>query len=114
MAVDIKKLSQKELDTLINQAQARKQELHREELGKVRADVTDFALSKGYTIEELFGKTKRGAQKRATGKRGTVAPKYRNPKDASQTWTGRGKRPLWFQALLDSGKKESDLLIKKK
>lgn len=113
MAVDIKKLSQKELDSLIDQARARKQELHREEMSKVKADVTAYALNKGYTIEELFGKTRRGARKQAAGKRGTVAPKYRNPKDANQTWTGRGKRPRWFQALLDSGKKESDLLIKK-
>lgn len=113
MAVDIKKMSRKELEALIDKAQARKHELHREELSKVKADVTAFALSKGYTIEELFGKARRGARKRAVGKRGTVAPKYRNPKDASQKWTGRGKRPRWFQDLLNSGKKESDLLIKK-
>ena len=25
-----------------------------------------------------------------------VAPKYRNPKDPSQTWTGRGRRPTWI------------------
>ena len=29
------------------------------------------------------------------GKRGKGAPKYRNPKDPSQTWTGHGRRPLW-------------------
>lgn len=107
MAVDINKLSQSELESLIQQAQSRKHELHREELGKVRDDVTAFARSKGYSIEELFGKGRR-----AGGKRGTVAPKYRNPKDPAQTWTGRGKRPRWFQGLLDAGKKESDLLIK--
>jgi DNA-binding protein H-NS len=56
----------------------------------------------------LFGKARKGA----ASKRGSVAPKYRNPKDASQTWTGRGKRPRWFQALIDSGKKEGDLLIR--
>lgn len=26
-----------------------------------------------------------------------VAPKYRNPNDPSQTWTGRGKPPLWIK-----------------
>ena len=107
MAVDINKLSQIELDALITEAQARKHELHREELSKVKEDVIAFARTKGYSIDELFGKAKRSA----VGKRGVVAPKYRNPKDATQTWTGRGKRPRWFQALLDSGKKESDLLI---
>jgi DNA-binding protein H-NS len=107
MAVDINKLSQAELEALIMQAQSRKTELHREELGKVRDDVAAYARSKGYSIDELFGKGKR-----AGGKRGTVPPKYRNPKDPAQTWTGRGKRPRWFQALLDSGKKDTDLLIR--
>ncbi len=109
MAVDIKKLSQSQLDALIQEAQARKTELHREELSKVKEEVMAFARSRGYTIEELFGgKARRGGG----GKRGTVAPKYRNPKDPAQTWTGRGKRPRWFQALIDSGKKEADLRIK--
>jgi DNA-binding protein H-NS len=26
-------------------------------------------------------------------------PKYRNPKDPAQTWTGRGKSPVWIQGL---------------
>ncbi len=45
------------------------------------------------------------------GVRRKVKPKYRNPADASQTWTGRGKRPRWYSAALASGKKEKDLLI---
>lgn len=31
----------------------------------------------------------------------TVAPKYRNPADASQTWSGRGKPPLWIKDVED-------------
>jgi DNA-binding protein H-NS len=26
-------------------------------------------------------------------------PKYRNPKDPAQTWTGRGKPPAWLEGL---------------
>ncbi|QRZ13107.1 H-NS histone family protein [Paracoccus methylovorus] len=37
--------------------------------------------------------------------RGKVAPKYANPADPSQTWTGRGRKPRWVQEALDSGKK---------
>ena len=40
----------------------------------------------------------------------SVAAKYRNPDDAEQTWSGRGKRPRWFNDALKAGKKESDLL----
>ena|SRR5215831_6567054 len=39
------------------------------------------------------------------GARGTVAPKYRNPENPSETWAGRGLTPLWLAAALKSGKK---------
>lgn len=39
-----------------------------------------------------------------------VAPKYRNPANAEQTWTGRGKTPLWVQELKQAGTLESALI----
>jgi DNA-binding protein H-NS len=41
-----------------------------------------------------------------------VAPKFRNPANAQQTWSGRGKRPRWFHDALAAGKKDVDMLIK--
>jgi DNA-binding protein H-NS len=40
-----------------------------------------------------------------------VFPKYRNPADPSETWTGRGKQPRWLTAQLKSGKKIDDFRI---
>lgn len=40
-----------------------------------------------------------------------VFPKFRNPADHSETWSGRGKQPRWFAAQLHSGKKLEDLTI---
>ena len=40
-----------------------------------------------------------------------VQPKYRNPDRASETWSGRGKQPRWFNALLQSGKQIDELRI---
>ena len=40
-----------------------------------------------------------------------VAPKYRNPNDGSETWSGRGKRPRWLVALLKTGKHLEDFRI---
>jgi DNA-binding protein H-NS len=34
-----------------------------------------------------------------------VFPKYRNPDQPAETWTGRGKQPRWLTAKLSSGKK---------
>jgi DNA-binding protein H-NS len=40
-----------------------------------------------------------------------VAPKYRNPNNYNQTWTGRGMKPRWLQALLDHGRNADEFLI---
>jgi DNA-binding protein H-NS len=45
------------------------------------------------------------------GPRGLVAPKYRNPENASETWAGRGLKPRWLTAAIKSGKKQEDFLI---
>ena len=45
------------------------------------------------------------------GARGAVAPKYRNPENASETWAGRGLKPRWLAAAIKSGKKLDDFLI---
>jgi DNA-binding protein H-NS len=41
-----------------------------------------------------------------------VLPKYCNPLDPSQKWSGRGKRPKWVVAALDAGQRLDDLKIK--
>lgn len=45
------------------------------------------------------------------GARGSVAPKYRNPENAAETWAGRGLKPRWLAAAIKSGKKMDDFLI---
>jgi DNA-binding protein H-NS len=48
------------------------------------------------------------AKKASTG---AVAMKYRDPKNASNEWSGRGRTPKWMQAYVDGGKKKDDFLI---
>jgi DNA-binding protein H-NS len=46
------------------------------------------------------------------GKRGKVAIKYRDPSNAANTWTGRGRMPRWMTAATKGGKaKKEDFLI---
>ena len=126
MAIDLNALSSKELDALINAARQRKTVLKkRKPIAAIRKRIVDFAAAEGYSIDELFGGAPaagagRGANK-ATTKRaparvgrklGKVAPKYRNPGNPDETWTGRGKQPRWMAALVKKGKKPEDFLIK--
>jgi DNA-binding protein H-NS len=43
--------------------------------------------------------------------RGRVPPKYRNPDNPSETWTGRGLPPRWLAAELKRGGRLEDFLI---
>jgi DNA-binding protein H-NS len=45
------------------------------------------------------------------GTRGSVAPKYRNLENPSETWAGRGLKPRWLATAIKSGKKQEDFLI---
>ena len=40
-----------------------------------------------------------------------VLPKYRNPSNLSETWSGRGKMPRWLKAQVGSGKAVEDFRI---
>lgn len=41
----------------------------------------------------------------------SLKPKYRNPY-TGETWTGRGKTPIWMQELIDKGASKDDFFIK--
>jgi len=40
-----------------------------------------------------------------------VEPKFRNPEDASVTWSGRGRQPKWIIELLATGGAVDDFRI---
>ena len=85
-------------------------------VAQVRGKLTRLAKAEGYTIEELFGgSTRSGTARRApaAGKRKTakVAPKYRNPDNSKETWTGRGKQPRWLAAYTAKGRDLGEFLI---
>lgn len=107
MSIDLKKLSNSQLNDLIQKAAKRKDELAVETVQKVRDRITKILNDEGLTMEQVFG-MRRGRGKTVKFK---VKPKYRNPADPSQVWTGRGLKPRWFAAALAAGKKEKDLLI---
>jgi DNA-binding protein H-NS len=72
------------LDAKIKLAIAEKRISERHDL---KAKMEELARASGFSVGELFGRK---------GKGGNGVAKYRNPKDPSQTWTGRGRRPLWM------------------
>jgi DNA-binding protein H-NS len=45
-------------------------------------------------------------------RRREVSPKYRNPDNASETWSGRGRKPRWLEERLEKGAPLEDFAIR--
>lgn len=107
MAIELKNMNSRQLEDLIAKASQQQVKLKRERRDEVKAKLTKIARDEGFSIEELFG-SRRARSSRAGTK---VPPKFRNPADTTQTWSGRGKRPRWLADALAKGRKEKDFLI---
>src|SRR5215204_5159887 len=94
-ASEVDKMTFAELTKMEAQIQRLKAEKQNAERAELRQKLTDEAKKHGFDINELFGK------RRARGK---VAPKYRDPDNRSNTWTGRGRMPRWMVAATKGGK----------
>lgn len=121
MSLNIEKLSPQELAALISRASKRKKVLaKRKPAATAKAAVAKALKATGWTFEELFGKPGNGAapavkkaRKPAKGRStGKVAPKYQNPANAKDKWTGRGRQPRWLMAEIANGKQLEEFLIK--
>jgi len=116
MAFNLKAMTRKELSKLKKDVEkALKTSEQRERRNALKAAekaVAEF----GFSLDEISGGAKVKAPKK--GKKGKVgrprkkaAAKYRNPADPEQTWSGRGRKPLWINAALESGADITDLEI---
>ena len=101
---DLDKLSLKELQALekkiANAIVSFEQNRRKEALVAVKAKAKEF----GFSLADLTG---------SHGKQQTTsAPKYRHPDDPTQTWSGRGRKPIWFKEAVDGGMSPETMLIK--
>lgn len=109
MAMNLDSLSPAELQALIRNAEAQMESARKTQVQEVRGKIDALLKGAGLTIDEVY--PRRGG-KAAKGPKSVVAPKYRNPENSAQTWSGRGKRPIWFaEALKKRGVTAESLLI---
>jgi DNA-binding protein H-NS len=104
MDINLNSLSLKELKDLQSQVAKAVSSFEDRKKKAALAELEEFARSKGFTVAELTGGT-------VVRKRAPATAKYANPADGSDTWSGRGRKPRWFVAALNSGKRPEDLAI---
>lgn len=96
ISLDELKRLKKELDKAIANYDDRRK-------AEARRDLEEKAREYGFSLSELAGVK--------TTKRSTVSPKYRNPGNPEQTWSGRGRQPTWFREAIVAGTEPDDLKI---
>jgi DNA-binding protein H-NS len=104
---DIQSLSYKDLRDLhariSDEIEARKQA----EKSNVQQKVIQLVQNAGFELDDIVGNTN---SKSLKGRK--IPPKYRNPKNPEETWTGRGRQPKWLAQELSRGRSLKSFLIK--
>jgi DNA-binding protein H-NS len=99
---NLEKMSLKQLLELEAQVQSAIATTRERERAKVKKAMAELAEKRGFKLQEIMG---------GRGKGKMSAPKYANPEDSSQTWTGRGRKPNWLVAKLKKGANMADFAI---
>ena len=115
MKFDLKSMTLKELKKLRSDVDKAIETVSERERKAALAAAEKAVKAHGFTLAEIAVDAKPAKPKpkrKAANKPKTVAtPKYANPDDTSQTWSGKGRQPEWFKAALASGKDPDQLLI---
>ncbi len=107
LAIDVSKLGLEQLQALVLAAQERIVELEEKQRKLAFNKVQAAAEAVGMSPAELLKHFGVGARAKKP-----VKPKYRNPDNPDETWTGRGRKPEWVKAWLEAGKELAELEIK--
>ena len=107
---DLKTMTRKELMKLRADIDKALDKLTEKERKAARAAAEKAAASFGFSLDEITDGNN-GTTKSPKKVKAPAAPRYRNPDDNSQTWTGKGRQPGWFKAALAAGKSPDDMEI---
>ena len=103
MSIDLNSMSRDELLALKGEVDKALKSLEARRKAEALKAAQDAAKEFGFSLAELTDGSKTGGKK--------AAPKYANPADPSQTWSGRGRQPVWFREAVENGAKPEDFAI---
>ena len=103
--MDLSKLSVGDLRALQDQVTKQLKVAAEKDISKAREEIHAIAQRAGISLQELLSashgkKSGKGKPVKAAGK---VRVQFRNPSNAEQQWTGRGRQPQWVKEWLDAG-----------
>lgn len=107
MTLDLDTMSRSDLEKLRKNVDKALSTVAERERRAALAAAEKAAAAHGFSLSELTG-TSSGAGKRTKAK---SPPKYRNPANPDQTWSGRGRKPGWITEAEAAGRPVSDFAI---
>ena len=102
--IDYDQFSIEQLEQLVKDLPAQINRRKRAEKKEVKKRLEQLAQQSGFSLHELVSATEKETKPKAP-------PKYFNPTNGEQTWSGKGRKPAWFVEAIDAGRTESDMLI---
>lgn len=118
MKAELKQMTRKQLEKLRGDVDAAIKALDAKDKKAALKAAQAAAKAHGFSLDELTvgdaveKPAPRAKRAKSNGDgRAKVAPKYRNPNDPEQTWSGRGRAPGWMASHLEAGGQKDDLAI---
>ena len=108
MANDLSKMSRKQLEKLLKDVQSAIAEHQAKERKEAKKAAEAAAAKYGFSLSEL---TENAAKSRKGRPKNPGTPRYVNPEDPTQTWTGKGRQPQWFKDAVAAGTDPKSLEI---
>jgi DNA-binding protein H-NS len=107
----IETMSETELRELLRNAQESLERLVAKRARATLKEAKRMAAEVGF--EAVFTKVGKTDVKQAKpqSQRAKVLPKFRNPENPDEVWSGRGRQPKWVQAALAEGQSLDDFAI---
>ncbi|TNJ47682.1 H-NS family nucleoid-associated regulatory protein [Phaeobacter sp. B1627] len=106
MSLDLTELSRKELLQLRKDVEKALKDAEQRERSEALKAAEKAAAEYGFSLDEVL--TSPG---KPSARKTKATPKYRNPENPDETWTGRGRKPHWVHAALSKGADIAELEI---
>lgn len=98
-------MSREELDKLKGDIDKRLVEIEKEQRSAAMTEMRAIAKRHGVSMEEMVEMATANATPSG------ALPKFRDPENPENTWTGRGRKPKWLIAAIEAGADISDFAI---
>lgn len=94
--IDLASFSIRELEALSQRVAQAIHDRRRTRAAELLAELSERAESEGLSFDDVVSQNGRPRQRKRV-------VRFRNPANASETWSGRGPRPVWLKQAIDNG-----------